>query len=254
MDTTTYSFLVSGLAGLSTLIGCIFLFVKNKDKRILIGSLGFASGVMLSVSLTDLLPSSFQLLQSYYYVFPSIIFCTIFFVVGVLFSMLIDKYLPDIGTISDAHGKKLYRVGLISMLAIVLHNIPEGIATFMTTNQNVSLGLTLALAIALHNIPEGISISVPIYYATGSKLRAFFYTLVSGLSEPLGALLAFLFLSPFMNDFIMGLLLSIIAGIMTHIACYELFPTSLSYQHKKISYLFFGIGALVMILNHVLFA
>ena len=86
------------------------------------------------------------------------------------------------------------------MIAIILHNLPEGIATFVATSSDVKLGLSLAIAIAMHNIPEGISISVPIYYSTGSKKRAIFYTLVSALSEPLGALLAFIFLKNFIND------------------------------------------------------
>ena len=113
------------------------------------------------------------------------------------------------------------------MLAIIMHNIPEGIATFIATNTNISLGISLTIAIALHNIPEGISIAVPIYYSTKSRRKALLYTLISGLSEPLGALLAFLFLKPLMYNFVMGILMSMIAGIMTHIAFYELLPTSL---------------------------
>ena len=251
MNTVLYSFLVSGLAGLSTLFGCVCLFFKRRDNRILTGALGFASGVMLTVSITDLLPSSFQLLATYYYFFPTLLFCAICFTIGVIFSMLIDKYLPDQQSVHPS-GKHLYRVGIIAMLAIVLHNIPEGIATFVSTNANVSLGLTLALAIALHNIPEGISISVPIYYATGSKGKAILYTFISGLSEPFGAFLAYLFLSPFMNDFVMGLLLSFIAGIMCHIAIYELLPTSKYYHYPIITLSFFGIGCLVMFLSHFL--
>lgn len=254
MSTTVYSFLISGLAGLSTIIGCLFLLLKKQDNRILIGSLGFAAGVMFCVSLTDLIPSSFMMLHEIYFLIPAILFCALFFAIGVVFSMLIDKYLPDDQTVVNKGSKKLYRVGIIAMLAIILHNVPEGIATFMTSSANLSLGLTLAIAIALHNIPEGISISVPIYYATGSKLKAFFYTLVSGLSEPFGAVIAYLFLSPFINDFIMGLLLALIAGIMSHISFYELLPTSLSYKNKKLTWLCFSIGAIVMLLNHILFS
>lgn len=252
MNIVYYSFLVSGFAGLSTLIGCIFLFFKRGNQKVLISSLAFAAGVMCCVSFTDLLPSSLTMLKTYYLEFPSFLFCAIAFSVGVIFSMLIDKYLPDqSGRIVENQGK-LYRIGIISMLAIILHNIPEGIATFMTTTANVSLGITLAVAIALHNIPEGISISVPIYYATGSKMKAFFYTLISGLSEPLGALLAYLFLSPYVTDFMMGLLLCFIAGIMTHISFYELLPTSLAYQDKKRTGISFLVGVFVMILSHIL--
>lgn len=248
MNTTIYSFLVSGFAGLSTLLGCFFLFGHKKHETILIGSLGFASGVMLCVSITDLLPSGYGLFRETFFVIPSLLLCAVFFVCGIVLSLLIDRYLPSgEGMITTS---KLYRVGLIAMLAIILHNIPEGIATFVTTRVDTSLGMTLALAIALHNIPEGISISVPIYYATGKKYLAFFYTLISGLSEPLGALLAYLFLGPWMNSFVMGLLLSMIAGIMTSIACYELLPTSCSYRKKSITFVSLGCGILIMLVSH----
>jgi ZIP family zinc transporter len=144
--------------------------------------------------------------------------------------MLINKYLPENNTYND---KKLYRVGIIAMLSIILHNIPEGIATFMASTSNIKLGLTLALAIALHNIPEGISISVPIYYATNSKKKAFLYTFISGISEFFGAVLTYFFLKNFINDFLMGALFASIAGIMFYIGIYELLPTSFKYKKNK---------------------
>lgn len=131
--------------------------------------------------------------------------------------------------------------------------MPEGIATFMATNSDMMLGISLAMAIALHNIPEGISISIPIYYATNSKLKALFYTFISGISEPFGALLTYLFLNNFINDRIMGFLFGVIAGIMIHIALYELLPTAKSYNNKKIVYLFFIIGIIFMTINHFIF-
>ena len=136
------------------------------------------------------------------------------------------------------------------MLAIIIHNIPEGIATFIATNSNVFLGFSLALAIALHNIPEGISISVPIYYATGNKKKALLYTLISALSEPIGAILAYLFLSKFINNTILGLLFSLIAGIMLQISFCELLPSSKKYNISTT--FFFILGVLIMIFNLIL--
>lgn len=248
MSNVEYSFLISSLAGLSTLLGSFLIFFNKTSNKILSGSLSFASGVMITVSLTDLLPSSYSLLSSMFFPIFAIILLATFFVIGVIFSMLVDKYLPE------EKGKNgLYRVGIFSMIAIILHNIPEGIATFMASNVDRNLGLSLALAISFHNIPEGISISVPIYYATKNKKKAFFYTLLSGISEPFGALLAFLFLSHFMNDLVMGCLFAIIAGIMMHISIYELLPTSKSYNLKKITTLFFVIGTIFMLISHFLF-
>lgn len=252
MDNTTYGFILTIFAGLSTMLGTIFIFTKKKTDKIIIGSLSFAAGVMITVSLTDLIPESYQLLKNIFPTFPTILYILIFLVSGIIVSMLIDKYLPD-NRVEESNHKGLYRVGLISMLAIILHNLPEGMATFMATHNNISLGISLAIAIALHNIPEGISISVPIYYATNSRLKACFYTLVSGLSEPLGALLTYLFLSPFINDRILGFLFSLIAGIMCHIAIYELLPAAKKYENRNWMYLWFLIGVCFMIVNHFLF-
>lgn len=255
MDNISYSFLVSSLAGLSTMFGSFLIFFKKTDHKILSGSLSFAAGVMITVSLTDLIPSSYDLISKTYFSVFSILLLLTFFVVGVILSMLIDKYLPDGQDPSQKHKTKnqLYRVGIFSMFAIILHNIPEGIATFMASSVNKSLGLSLALAISLHNIPEGISISVPIYYATNSKKKALFSTFLSGISEPFGALLAYLFLSPFINDLLMGCLFAMIAGIMIHISVYELIPTAKKYKVPKIVRMCFILGATFMFISHFLF-
>lgn len=240
-----YSFLITFIAGASTLLGMIvLLFNKKNSDKIISVSLSFASGVMITVSLLDLIPEGINLLTSRYKNFVSIMFFLIFLCVGVLTSMIIDKNMPE----NKSNGK-LYRVGIISMLAIILHNIPEGIATFMASSMDMKLGISLALAISMHNIPEGISISVPIYYSTGSVKKSFLYTLISALSEPFGALLAYLFLQNFITDSFMGMLFSFIAGIMIHISFYELLPTSKKYNENKLTSIFFVIGIIFMCIN-----
>lgn len=246
------SFILTTIAGLSTMLGTIFIFKKRiKKETFVANALAFASGVMITVSLTDLIPESHTLLLKCFYPIPVILIGTIFVVVGILFSMLIEYYLPE-----KKNGKmdsKLYRVGIISMLAIILHNIPEGIATFMTSTHNFSLGVSLTIAIALHNIPEGISISVPIFYASKSRKKALFYTFISGISELVGAIVAYLFLQNIMTDMTMGMLYSMIAGIMIYISFYELLPTSLNYQKPKLSCIYFLLGVGIMVLNHFCF-
>lgn len=249
MNNITYSFVLTILAGLSTMLGTVLIFFKNKNEKLVLKSLSFAAGVMITVSITDLIPESFSLLKNIFPLFPTIIYILIFIVIGIIFSMLIDKYLPD----NYASNTNLYRIGLISMLAIILHNIPEGIATFMAGNTDRRLGVSMAIAIALHNIPEGISISIPIYYSTKSKAKALLFTFISGISEPLGALITYLFLQPFINDRIMGFLFSIIAGIMIHIATYELLPTAYKYNDKKRIIKWVIIGCLIMITSHFIF-
>lgn len=243
MNNVGMAFLLTILAGFSTLIGTIPIFIKlENEDSIICGSLAFASGVMLCVSITDLIPESLNMLREYNDI-VMIFLCFIFILIGIVISSIIDKTLPT------KSNDSLYKVGLISMLAIIIHNIPEGIATFISTTKSISLGLSLTIAIALHNIPEGISISVPIYYSTKSKLKAFVYTLVSALSEPFGAFITYLFLINYVNNTILGLLFSIIAGIMIQISLTELLPTSISYNNKEVTKLFFGLGIIFMLLK-----
>lgn len=248
MNSTLLSFLLTIIAGLSTLIGSIVIFLnkKNKDK-IIISSLSFASAVMLFISITDLIPESYNMFKNLFRLFPLIILILININIGIILSIYIKKYIPE------NNNDNLYKVGLISMLAIIIHNMPEGMATFMASNTNISLGISLTIAIALHNIPEGISIAVPIYYSTNSKLKAILYTFLSGLSEVFGAIITYLFLKPFINDYIMGILFSVIAGIMMHIAIFELLPTSLNYKNKKLTKIFFILGILFVLFSTIIF-
>lgn len=252
MSNIEYSFLITTFAGLSTMLGAVLIFFKFKNTNsVVCSSLAFASGVMLTVSITDLIPSAIRGLLKIYYLIPAILLALIFVIVGISISVLINKYIPDIDS-GNISNKNLFKVGIISMIAIILHNIPEGIATFMTSTKDISLGLSLALAITLHNIPEGISISVPIFYSTKNKFKSLFYTFVSGISELLGAIIAYLFLAPFINDFVMSILMALIAGIMTSISIYELIPASLKYNNVTRTIKYFFVGVLFMGMCHIL--
>lgn len=252
MNNTAFSFLLTILAGGSTMIGMLVIFIKKKNyDSIIVSSLAFAAGVMICVSITDLIPEAIFLLGTNLSTLGSIFLSFLGIFLGIVVSMLIDYYLPD-KPIINSNNSSLFKVGIISMIAIILHNVPEGIATFATTSSDVSLGITLAIAIAMHNIPEGISISVPIYFSTGSKKKAFLYTFISALSEPFGALLAFLFLKDIMNDIILGILFSIIAGIMMQISFCELIPNAKKYNIKKYFIIFFVLGIIFMLFKFII--
>lgn len=252
MNSTTMAFVLTFIAGFSTMLGTIFIFIKSRNHdKIILSSLAFAAGVMITVSITDLVPESISLLNDNLKGTSTIIISFLSVILGVIISMLIDYYLPDKPTY-NVKDKGLYKVGFISMIAIILHNIPEGIATFIATSSDITLGISLAIAIAMHNIPEGISISVPIYYSTNSKSKALLYTGVSALSEPFGAILAYLFLRNIMNDIILGILFSLIAGIMLQISFCELIPTARKYNYKKYFYLFFVIGIIFMLIKFLI--
>lgn len=242
MNNITFAFLVTTIAGLSTLIGIIPIYIKFKNTNKLICiSLSFAAGVMSSVSIFSLIPESYELLRQNLKVLPTIILMLIFFLIGILLTSFFDKVFQKL-------ENKLYKIGIINTLALMIHNIPEGILTFSTTTTNISLGITLALSIMFHNIPEGISISVPIYYSTKSKKKVWFYTMVSGFSEVFGAVLTYLFLYKFINNYFIGIILSLTTGIMIYISLFELLPNSLEYKDKKTSYLSFLIGFIFMML------
>lgn len=247
MVKTSYSLLVSALAGFSTVIGAFIIFfrVKNKD-AIILKSLSFAAGVMVCISLFDLIPNSYAYFHKTYFSIYSLLLLFCFVIVGIICAILIDRMFPSV-------ENKLLKTGFISMIALMFHNIPEGIATFVTTQANFSFGLSLAFAISMHNIPEGISIAVPIYYSTNSKKKALFYTVIAGFSEFVGAILSCLFLSSYMSSFTFGVLYAMIAGIMMYLSFYELLPEAFSYHKKSDVFLYFGIGFCFMILSHFLF-
>lgn len=246
MNSVIISFLITTFAGLSTMIGVLPIFISNyKEEKIIPASLLFASGVMLTISLLSLIPEGFSLFCESQFIFPSALYTAIFVVVGVIISSKISQKIEE-----KLSSNYLYRLGIITVIALIFHNIPEGITTFLSSSHDLSLGLTLSFGIALHNIPEGISVAVPIYYATGSRGKAIFFTLISGFSEVLGASVAYFFLAPIITDFFLGMILSIAAGIMIHISIYELLPTSFKYPLTIRMLLFFVLGVFVMFLCH----
>ena len=242
-----YSLILTSLAGMSTLIGLVPIFIKIKNKEhIISASCAFASGVMICISILDLIPESIRYLNNYFNSFLVIILCFIFLILGIMLSIVLDSYIDKVN-----NNGSLFKVGILSMIVIILHNIPEGIVTFIVSNKNIMLGLSICIAIALHNIPEGISIAVPIYYSTGSKKKAILYTFIAGLSEPIGAILTGLFLINYVNDIVLGLLFALIAGIMIQLSTSKLLPTSNNYS-KRIASMFFILGFIVMFISLLL--
>lgn len=223
-----YGIIVSSIAGISTLVGYLFIYIKADKNKVISKSLSFASGVMLTLSLVDLIPTSINYLKMDN---RSLLHAVLFFFVGIILCLIINTKIND--------NDVLYKTGILSMIGIMIHNIPEGIVTYILSTVDMKLGLIFAIAIILHNIPEGISISVPIYYSKKSKKKAFLYTMISGLSEPLGALLSMIFLYKYISNFLIAILFSLIAGLMSYISIFELMKTSFKYDKNKI-YILYG--------------
>lgn len=248
--TTINAFLISTIAGMSTLLGGIIIFLnikENKIQKFISFCLAFSIAIMIGISITDLIPSSFFNILFNFKLSKAIFIILLSFIIGVVTVLFINKLMDK----QDSNS--LYKLGILSMFALMLHNFPEGIATFIGSVQDEALGIKLSLAIMFHNIPEGISIAVPIYYATGSKKKALYNTFLSGLAEPLGALLAYIFLKNYITDVMISIVLLFVAGIMITLSIQEMLPKALSYKENKFIYLGLFIGILLLILNHFLF-
>jgi ZIP family zinc transporter len=209
------AFALTAFAGLSTGIGsAIAFFADHTNRSFLAASLGFSAGVMIYVSFVELFPLSHEFLAVGYGESTGAWITTAAFFGGMLLTALVDYLVPsyenphEAGLVEEIGEKRehrqLERVGLMTALAIGIHNFPEGLATFFAALSSLSAGIPVAIAIALHNIPEGISVSVPMYFATGSRKKAFTYSFLSGVSEPVGALAGYLVLRPFISDPVMG--------------------------------------------------
>ncbi|MDO4582718.1 MAG: zinc transporter ZupT [Planctomycetia bacterium] len=241
-------------AGLSTGIGgaiAFFTRLENSSGRFLSASLGFSAGVMIYISLVELMPLARHDLSQMYS--PSVVggLCAVTaFAAGLGITFLIDRLIPDVENPHHVRSEKEIvqalhatpterarqgRAGLLFMLAIGVHNFPEGLATFAGGLSGMDVGIPIAIAVALHNIPEGIAIAVPILYATGSREKAFFYSLLSGLAEPAGALLGFWFLMPFLTPALLAMLFALVAGVMIYISFDELLPMAEIYGAHHIA-------------------
>ncbi|MDP8306501.1 MAG: zinc transporter ZupT [Candidatus Chlorobium antarcticum] len=258
--------LLTLLAGLSTGIGsAMALVVKHTNIRFLTLALGFSAGIMLYVSFVELLPQSEAALLAGMPAQSAAWISTLAFFGGILFIWVIDQLVPDvenphemsfIGRMEDQvpDSMRLNRMGLFTAAAIAIHNFPEGMAVFFSALSNPNLGIVIAATIALHNIPEGMAIAVPIYFATKSRKKAFTYSFLSGLAEPLGAIIGFAILKPWLNPTVFGSVLAAVAGIMVYISLDELLPTAEEYGEHHLAITGLIAGMAVMALSLLLLA
>ena len=260
MNDVLFALSLTLLAGMATGVGSLLsLFTKKTNTRFLAGSLGFSAGVMIYVSMIEIFQKSKTYLSAYTNDISGYWLAAAAFFGGILFIGIIDFMVPsaegDIGNLHD-HGKNekiLNRMGFMTALAIGIHNFPEGMATFTSALKEPHLGIAIATAISIHNIPEGIATAVPIYFATGNRKKAFTISFLSGLAEPVGAVIGYLLLRPFFNDLVFGLLFGMIAGIMVFISVEELLPMAREYEKSKVTIIGFVVGMAVIALSLLLF-
>lgn len=298
MNDLWIAFALTLFAGMATGIGSVIAFMaKRTNYRFLSMATGFSAGVMIYVSFVEILVKGGDAVALRYGDYWGHWINAAAFFGGMLLIGAIDNFIPAAENPHETHAEaetmplhdplaippdfhraaadesgrgeglhdhsashhKLLRMGVFTAIAIGIHNFPEGLATFLAALQDPHLGLAIAVAIALHNIPEGISVSVPIFYATGSRKKAFVYSVLSGLSEPVGAVIGYLAIRVFLGGNagvippeIMGILFGGVAGIMVYISLDELLPTSRAYGKGHDSLFGLVAGMLVMALSLLL--
>lgn len=263
-----FAFGLTLFAGLATGIGSLMAFTSKKfSPKFLSAALGLSAGVMIYVSFIEIFPKARVALSLMYGARNGYWYTLLAFFTGMGIIALIDNLVPsfenphELKNVDCTQAKqttpndnKLMRMGMFSALAIGIHNFPEGLATFMAALKDPTLGISIAAAIAIHNIPEGIAVSVPIYFATRNRKKAFFYSFASGFSEPIGALLGYFLLRSFMGEAAFGFVFAAVAGIMVYISLDELLPTAEEYAEHHIAITGLIAGMLIMAISLVLFS
>ena len=267
-ETLLFAFMLTLLAGLSTSAGAaLAFFSKSKNYTILSVGMGFSAGVMIYVSFVEILDKSKDaFIELYSNEITGEAFAVLAFFGGIALSALIDHLIPEDVNPHETKSSSelsqlkpnsqnsvikdstLKRTGIFTALAIAIHNFPEGFATFVSALENPTIGITIAFAIALHNIPEGMAVSLPIYHATGNKKSAFWYATLSGIAEPIGAVVGFFLLFPFMGEATLGITFGMVAGIMVYISFDELLPAARVYgnAHTTIAGITIGMAAMAI--------
>lgn len=261
-----FAFGLTLFAGLATGIGsALALLTRKTSPKFLSVSLGFSAGVMLYVSFVEILSKANTALVGTLGTRTGAWATVGGFFGGILFIALIDRLIPttenphEVHTVEEMDGKseehkaKLMRMGMFTALAIAIHNFPEGMATFTAAIIDPKLGIPVAVAIAIHNIPEGVAVAVPIFYATGSRRKAFKLSFLSGLSEPVGALAGYLLLRTFFSEAVMGIIFASVAGIMVYVSLDELLPSAREYGEPHIAIYGTIAGMAVMALSLLMF-
>ncbi|MDD3465918.1 MAG: zinc transporter ZupT [Campylobacterales bacterium] len=254
-----WAFSLTLIAGLSTGIGAlIVLLTNNQSKKFFSLGLGFSAGIMLYVSFMEILPSATSELQKNFEPKSAETLAVVAFFIGIGISALIDRLVPnEINphelNVTAKDNALMKKAGIITAIAITVHNFPEGFATFLFSLSDPKTGIILVAAIAIHNIPEGIAVALPILAATKSKLKAFWISFLSGLAEPLGALVGFaVFSATIANGGFMGMAFAAVAGIMVYVSLDELLPASRIYGGGHYAILGVTMGMAVMAISLIL--
>ena len=244
-----YAMLATTLAGLSTALGGALGALRRPGRRGMAFSMGFGAGIMVAVSLMDMLPAALGRYLAAFSPLRAGAMAASLVLLGLAAGALLEKLLPEEAAFSGGEEGRVLRSALITALALVGHNLPEGVMTLFASLEDPEVGTRLAVAIGLHNLPEGLAVALPVFYATGSRGRAFLAALASGLAEPAGALLAFGALGGHITVGLVTGMAALVSGVMCWVSTAQLLPTALSLGRKETAAAGFGAGLLVMTLG-----
>jgi len=270
MSDVAFAFTLTIIAGLATGIGgIIVMFSKLDNKKFLAVCLSFSAGVMLYIAFAEIFLEALEMLEYEFGDENGLLIGTVAFFAGIIIMVVIDKLLPhhdhdekalelmEFSSEQDKQkalqyreNKELKQTGIMSTIAIAIHNFPEGIITFLAALYDPALGIAIAIAIIIHNIPEGIAMAAPIYHATGSKRKAFLVSLGAGLTEPIGALIAWLFIRNIFENIegLFGIPFAVVGGIMVYVSIHTLLPAAQKYgkHHIVMKWLFLGMAVMAL--------
>lgn len=254
-----FGFALSLFAGLSTGIGAaVAFFLKKPSTRFLTFAIGTSAGVMLYISFMELIPAAQEYIGDGQgkWIFLAAMFG------GMGLAGFIDRLVPDEENPHEIHGLKewekspvpehagMKRSAYFFALSIAIHNFPEGMATMVSAFDSAEVASSVALAVAIHNIPEGVAVAIPLYFATKSRKKSFFYASLTGLAEPIGALVAMIILLPFLSPMLLGILFASVSGFMIFISLDELLPMSRRWGHHHLA--IYGVTAGMLLMGFLL--
>ena len=249
INNSIYPFIITAISGLSTTLGSIIIYFNisdDKQNKFISFCLSFSLSIMIGISVAELIPNSFTKLINYYNISYTVLLLLILFLLSYILIKILDIIIKK-----ETQYNNLYKLGILNMIILIIHNLPEGIICFISSYNDIKLGIKLSISIMLHNIPEGICTSVPIYYATKNKRKAIKATILSGISEPIGAILSYIFLKKYINDILISQILIVVGCLMITLSIEYIFPRVKEYKEYKFIIYGIVIGFLFIILSNL---
>lgn len=248
-----FALLLTLVLGLFILLGTIIVFITKNNEKFVSFSLALAFGVMISLSIFELFPEAYEHLEILEnWKIPVLLGCIM---VGIIILKLLDHFIPHHADDEGHHHSKkehmehLYHIGIVSSIALVLHNLIEGMAIYGTASTSIHLGLLVGLGVGLHNIPMGMVIASTFYKSSENKKKTVVISFLISISTFVGGLIMFFLNGIMKEELILGILLSITLGMIIYIALFELLEQMIHSKNKKETIIGIILGTSILFLS-----